>query len=647
MISPILTAVARVLYRTLRWRIQVSEQAQRAIRSGKPLLVAFWHGHALLIPGAFQKVFPRGSEISVFIGRRRDGKLIACTVKPFGIRVIPGSTRRDDGRSLRDMIRALDQGRSLALMPDGPVGPRCKARPDATALGMLGGVPILPVSWTASRGIRLRTWDRLCIPLPFARAAVTFGDPLTVRPSETDTGPAAQALRLESALNELARQTGAYLRKTAFAERLCLVYSLALYLLTLPALPFFAWKLLSVPKYRSGFLQRLGLSVPGSMGKSPEEQPVWVHAVSVGEVLATVPFIRRLKQAYPQRPIVVSTITPTGQTVAREHFAAAGRVIYFPFDYPFSTRLVLKHVQPKLFVHTETEIWPNFLFMLGRHGIPSVIVNGRISARSCRQYGWFRFFFRQVLESVSAFGMQSKQDCLRIIRIGADPRRVFVTGNMKFDVCLHRGACTPAPPAPQDFGFPPSAPVWVAGSTHPGEEETILKVFDKLRGSFPTLKLLLAPRHPERCADVEQLVRRSGLRVLRRTGGKTGIREIDVLLLDTMGELAQAYAIGDIVFVGGSLTPVGGHNLLEPIVHRRPVLFGPHMENTPDVARALLERGGGIQVSGEEPLYLEAARLLRDPDRRRTIADAAYGILEENRGATERNLSLVGSFFGT
>jgi len=344
---------------------------------------------------------------------------------------------------------------------------------------------------------------------------------------------------------------------------------------------------------------------------------------------------------------VASTITPTGQAVARGKLEGARRIIYFPYDYAPCARLALRSIRPRLFIHTETEIWPNFLFMLGKKGIPSAIVNGRISARSCRQYGWFRFFFRRVLSNVTVFGMQSRVDCLRIIRIGADPRRVFITGNMKFDLPLPGDLRRKPATGRNDMAFPREALVFVAGSTHAGEEEILLDVYARLYARIPKLRMLLAPRHPERCDEVERLCTARKLMIERRTlarGGKRG-EVAQILLLDTIGELAQAYSIGDVVFVGGSLVPVGGHNLLEPAVFRKPVLFGPHTANTAEVAEALLRAGGGIRVGDGQTLFEQVDRLLRQPASREATGAAAFGILEEHRGATERNLAILRPFF--
>jgi len=389
-------------------------------------------------------------------------------------------------------------------------------------------------------------------------------------------------------------------------------YTVGIFLVSVLILPWLLWKIVSVKNRRTAFLERMGLRGWQPRG---EERPFWIHTVSVGEVLATVPFVRKLKRLYPGLPIVISSITPAGRATAEKEFRDGERITCFPFDYPIPVWLALRNVQPRSFLHTETEIWPYFLLMLGRKGIPTAIVNGRMSAGSCRRYGWFRF---------------------------------FLTGNMKFDVPVPDDAEEKRRTHREEMGFGEDCLVFVAGSTHDGEERILLDVYAELKKEAPQLKMLLAPRHPERCAELERMCAEEGVLTERRTQrrGKAGIDgvEVDVLLLDTMGELAGAYAAADLVFVGGTFVPIGGHNPLEPILHKKPVLFGPYTEKITDIAGALLDVGGGIRVGDREGLLEEARRLIEDPAHREAVGRAAYGILAEHRGATERNLAILRPF---
>jgi 3-deoxy-D-manno-octulosonic-acid transferase len=421
-------------------------------------------------------------------------------------------------------------------------------------------------------------------------------------------------------------------------------YTVGIFLVSVLILPWLLWKIVTVKNRRTNFLERMGFKGWEPLGM---ERPFWIHTVSVGEVLATAPFVRELKERCPGLPILISSITPAGREMARTQFGDGERIACFPFDYPLPVWLALRNVRPRAFLHTETEIWPYFLLMVGRKGIPTAIVNGRMSEGSCRRYGWFRFFLRKVLLSVQVFAMQSKTDCHRIIRIGADPRRVYLTGNMKFDVPVPHDGEERGRALREELGFGAEAQVFVAGSTHDGEEQILLDVYTELKKGVPGLKMLLAPRHPERCGELERMCAKAGVSTGRRTlrTGRTGIEGVDVLLLDTMGELAGVYATADMVFVGGTFVPIGGHNPLEPILYRKPVLFGPHTHKITDIAAALLEAGGGIRVEDGDGLLEAARRWIENPEQREAAGRAAHGILDRHRGATERNLAVLRPFF--
>jgi 3-deoxy-D-manno-octulosonic-acid transferase len=369
--------------------------------------------------------------------------------------------------------------------------------------------------------------------------------------------------------------------------------------------------------------------------------PLWLHAVSVGEVIAAVPLVHALRQRFPHLPILVSTVTETGQATAREKMAA-DVCLYFPLDYIWVVRQMIARLQPRLFVMVETEIWPNFLHELIRQEIPAILVNGRISPRSFRGYRRLRPFMRRILPSITTFSMQTKSDAERIITIGAEPSRVHITGNIKYDLPL-----TPLSPAEEhvlrdDLGLG-GAPVFMAGSTHRGEEDMVIAAYQLARAQVPALRLLLAPRHVDRLDEIEALLHKHQLTVHRRSRGhqSSHSREASVLLLDTIGELAQLYAIGTVVFVGGSFVPIGGHNVLEPAAHRKAILFGPHMHNFQAIATALLEAGGALQVPTPEALGELVSALLQQPERRQTLGDAAYQVLRTNQGAIARTLELI------
>jgi 3-deoxy-D-manno-octulosonic-acid transferase len=417
------------------------------------------------------------------------------------------------------------------------------------------------------------------------------------------------------------------------------IYNIILAILSVVFAPLACAALLSRKKYRAGFLEKCGLLKP----RAGAGRPIWVHAVSVGEVMAAVPLIKKIKQHFPDVPLVVSTITETGNQTAHRNLKQADRIIYFPFDYPFIVRRVARAVNPLVFIMLETEIWPNFLRELSRRSIPVLMISGRISERSFRNYKLFSFFFKQVLAQVSRLCMQTAEDAQRIIAIGAQEERVLVGGNIKFDLQVPPITLQEQERLRTDFGFAAGQQVFIAGSTHKGEEEIVLSIFAALRRRFPQAALILAPRHPERFAETEALLRQSGLPYVRRTALKSAPfpQGACVVLLDTIGELFKTYSMGTVVFIGGSLVPVGGHNVLEPAVFGKPVIFGRHMHNFREIARMLCQKQAGIQVAGPEQFTAEALRLFEDPAACEEIGRNAFRVIQENIGAVQRSVAVL------
>jgi 3-deoxy-D-manno-octulosonic-acid transferase len=380
----------------------------------------------------------------------------------------------------------------------------------------------------------------------------------------------------------------------------------------------------------------------GRLGGLPPAPRCWIHAVSVGEATAAVPLVEGIHRRWPRLHIVVSTATSTGAGVVRDRLGLIATHCYFPFDLPGPVRRALRAIAPAFFVALETELWPNFFKELDRSGIPAMIANGRISDRSFRRYRLVRPLLRDLLGRISVFGMQSAEDARRIVALGAEAERVVVTGNLKADLA-------PDPPGAEALwrrllGLGGDEPVWVAGSTHRGEEEIVLDTFLRLRARHPSLILVLAPRHPERAAEVEEAIRARGLDSLRRSRLPERRAANAVVLLDTIGELAQLYQVASVVFVGGSLVPWGGHNLLEPALRKRPVLFGPHTANFRDSADLLLAAGGALRVGDGRMLEETLHRLLGDPELKRRMGEAAFHAVSARQGAVEQTLDLLGRF---
>jgi 3-deoxy-D-manno-octulosonic-acid transferase len=418
-----------------------------------------------------------------------------------------------------------------------------------------------------------------------------------------------------------------------------LLYSVLSLIVFAAASPYFVYQALRANKYVGSFGQRLGY-LPVAFNVDGDES-IWVHAVSVGEVLTARPLIRDLKRLYPRLRLFLSTTTLTGQQLARRSVRDVDAVFYFPFDWMFAARRTLNLVRPRLFVMMETEIWPNLLRECRRRGVKTVVVNGRMSSRSYRRYRVIRPLFRRVLADIDHFCVQSEDTARRLVDLGADAARVTVTGSLKFDSLDVAARGGPARVL-RFFRIPPHRSVIVAGSTLRGEEEVVIGAFNRVRAAGSNALLIIAPRHPERFAEVDRLCRHEGLSTARRTEMAIDAEpRSDAVILDTIGELAQVYQIATAVFVGGSLVPAGGHNILEPAVYGKPIVFGPHMENFTEIADAFVRNGAAVQVRSERDLGDAILGLMTDPVRRARLGAAARALVEANRGAREKTVAVI------
>jgi 3-deoxy-D-manno-octulosonic-acid transferase len=392
---------------------------------------------------------------------------------------------------------------------------------------------------------------------------------------------------------------------------------------------------------RRGVPLRLRARLGRDAGPAAPGPSAWIHAVSVGEALAAAPLVEGLRRLAPALPVVVTTVTDTGAAAVRERLGPAVIHRYFPLDFPGAVRRTVAAIQPVFLVLMETELWPNTLRIVAQRGAPIMVANGRLSDRSFRRYRRVRRLLRPVLDDVTVFAMQTEEDARRILALGAPPERVVVTGNVKHE---------PAPDAggvevwQRLLGLRPGQPVWIAGSTHRGEESAVLDAHAQARGRCPDLALIVAPRHPERAGEVLQLVAARGWPAVRRSELPRQHRDGAVIVLDTIGELAQLYAVADVVFVGGSLVAIGGHNLLEPALRRKPVLFGPYTMNFREPARLLVEGGGGLVVADARALTAELVRLLDDAERRAAMGARAFEAASSRHGAVRATLDLVERF---
>ena len=422
-----------------------------------------------------------------------------------------------------------------------------------------------------------------------------------------------------------------------------LLYSVATLVVLVALSPYFLYQALRHNKYVGSLKQRLGY-LPVSFNLDADES-IWIHAVSVGEVLAARPLIAELRRRYPKLRLFLSTTTRTGQELARRSVSDVDGVFYFPFDWAFAVRRTLAVVKPRLFLMVETEIWPNLLRECRRRGVKTVMVNGRISYRSFPRYRLVRPLFRRVLADIDRFCVQGEETGRRLVQLGADPTRITVTGSLKFDAL--EPAAMPGRGRERVLRFfrlSPNRPVLVAGSTQRGEEDPVIRAFNRVRATAAGANalLIIAARHPERFAEVERLCRDDGISTIRRSELPID-REprVDAVVLDTIGELAQLYQLATAVFVGGSLVAAGGHNILEPAAYGKPIVFGPHMENFAEIAEAFLANDAAIQVRTERELEDTAVALMSDPVRRARLGAAARALVEANRGARDRTLAVI------
>jgi 3-deoxy-D-manno-octulosonic-acid transferase len=384
---------------------------------------------------------------------------------------------------------------------------------------------------------------------------------------------------------------------------------------------------------------RLGF---GSPRRRARARAAWLHAVSVGEAIAAAPLVDGLHRLCPELPLVVTTVTATGARVVRERYAGLATHRFFPLDLPGATRRFVAALDPAFLVCMETELWPNMLRTLAARGVPVMIANGRISDRSYRRYRLLRGLMRQVLAHVRVFAMQSAEDARRIIALGVSPERVVVTGNVKHEPLSDTEGS--ADLWRRLLGFGPNRRVWIAGSTHRGEEEVVLDAHRAALRGCPELALVIAPRHPERAPEILGLVTARGWSAVLRSELGRARPANAVVVLDTVGELAPLYAVADVVFVGGSLVPNGGHNMLEPALRRKPVLMGPHTENFREAAALLESAGAAAVVRDAEELGRELTRLLGDAGLRAKLGEAAYEAAASHRGAVRETLELVSRF---
>jgi len=660
LLGRVLGVVARALGSTLRLTVVGDEhlrQAQERARAGGcGVIVASWHEY-LLLPALGMR--DRG--YTALVSRSADGEVAAAMLTGLGWLVRRGSQFLGGVGAARAVMKALRQGHIVGITPDGPRGPARVAARGVTLLALRTGCPLHPVGVVA-QGWRLPTWDRLLMPFPFGRVVIVIGDPVQITTAnDRDLHPEPGARDLEAALErcEEAAQTALEQQSKATGQQVTYRLFNALLLPVCPAVALYTlWR-----RYVQG---RSAASLRGQWGGVPDDvvqalhgsdpsPRLWVHAVSVGETMAARPVLRALRSALPGCRIGLSVTTDTGFETAQGALKAgeADAVFYFPIDIPWAARRALRAVRPDVFLTMETELWPNFLHLARRQGAHTFLVNGRVSDNLLKTWPRVGWIWSWMMANLDGALMRSQFDADRLRQLGtelrAGPERIEVMGDVKLDT----------PPAQADdpvrqatrrqwreqLGIAPEALLWVAGSTHPGEETLMLQVYDRLRHELTGLRLVLAPRHIERATEVAQLVESAGFAAARRSqslsqGGQIASGDA-VILLDTVGELAQVYAAADLAFVGGSLIERGGHNLLEPVLHGVPVIFGPHVANFREAA-ALAQAGRvGQMVHDEAELDAAVRSWLTNEAERGAVVERARAALSPHSGAAARVAHLV------
>lgn len=398
------------------------------------------------------------------------------------------------------------------------------------------------------------------------------------------------------------------------------------------------WRAFRAPAYAKRWAERFGF-----ISQIPKlSSCIWVHAVSLGEVLAATPLIRTLQQQYPDKALVVTTLTPTGSERVKINFKDSVYHVYAPYDLPNAIKRFLDHVNPALLIIIETELWPNIIHYSAGRQLPIVLANGRLSAQSARGYARCRSLTTQTLRYITRLAVQTAPEAERFIALGMPAERIVITGNIKFDIEIPARLAEQAALLKNQWGN--ERPVWIAASTHTGEDEKVLAAFKLIKQKFPQALLMLVPRHPERFHQAASLCLQQGFHLTRRSGQTAPTPATDIFLGDTLGELLLFYQAADVAFVGGSFVPVGGHNLLEPAAIGIPGLTGPHTFNFLEITRLLIQAGAVFAVATEQELAAEVCRLFANPELRRQAGKQGQAVVAANRGSLQKHLELIAEF---
>ena len=421
-----------------------------------------------------------------------------------------------------------------------------------------------------------------------------------------------------------------------------LLYNIAAIIIVILIIPMFMVRSVREKGFVERIRQSLGFFPEHALDKVEKKDCIWVHAASVGEIVATSPLIKEFRKEFPKSPILVSVVTTSGYEMANRIIKDADAIIYFPLDLPWLAGHVLRRIRPRVFLPVETELWPNFLRTARKIHVPVMMVNGRISDKSVKQYKHLHSLLRNMIGTVKLFAMQSPIDAEYIMRLGAPQELVTVTGNTKFDQTYTDVSPEEKQKIIEEMGLSKNDGIFLAGSTHRGEEEAVLQAFKAVRETHPHARLVIAPRELLRTMEVVHLCRKAGFSVTTRTKLQNEApQDEDIVILDTIGELGKVYSIGDVVFVGGSLVPHGGHNILEPAAHGKAIIVGSHMFNFKDTYALFKNRDACLTVKNGEELAKQVTRLFDEPEHRHRMEEETRAIVRENKGASRKSAILL------
>ncbi len=637
LIFRVLWLISTALAATVRIRVEGHEKVEKLVSDGEGGLILPWHGVSLLAIYRYRK---RGFYSMVSVSK--DGELQNKLLRSRGFRTIRGSSGKHGIRALLESVRCIKNGGIMAITPDGPKGPPKKVQPGPVYLAQKSGCPVLPVGVTCRPCKRLSSWDSHMVPAPFSKAVITFGDPIRIAADEAEE---QAAKRIEDAIESAERRAEELLDEwtKGYGLMAFLLYNLCLLILSPAIVVYIAYRIFVSGKSRKSWRQQLGMvELPAKMARG---EKIWIHAVSVGESVASAQVVTELKNLLPDVAVVISTTTETGQEMARKSVKDADGFLYYPFDLLPCVVRSIATVRPKVFASTDTEIWPNFRFVARRMGARSAIINGTLSDKTVRRAQRTPWLARWTLGNIDLFCMQSQEDADRVVALGADEARVLVTGNCKADQSV-----IPISDAEKDelrarFKLASDARVFVAGSTNPGEDGPVMDAFIAARQAHPSLRAIIAPRQIERAEEICALATEKGLACGRRSDPASVTGKEDVVVLDTFGELAQVYAIADVTFVGGSLIPRGCHSILQPIAQGKPVFFGPHTFKARDLVAQAKSAGVGFEIANGEELGREMSCMLADPALLDDIRARCEAMMAANIGASRRTAEALARLY--